>query len=482
MQTECNNKPLQFQAEELALEFTEPQQFTPLGSRQVVAQVDGYSISSDGGGLLLREVERSLGMLDRLAQCFGDGRDPAKREHSVRELLAQRIFGLALGYEDLNDHEQLRHDPLLATLVEKKDPLGQQRKRQRDAGVALAGKSTLNRLEMSAAKRSRYHKITHRPTHLAQLLVDLFIESFAKPPARIVLDLDTTADPLHGQQQGAHYDAHYGCYCFLPLYIFCQGRVLCARLLTSDVAEESVPAQEELERIVPLLRQAWPKTRIVVRGDSAFARDHLMNWCERERVDYVFGLAQNSRLRQALAPQQEQAAQQFAQTKQPAKVYAEFEYCTNRSWSCLRRVIGKAEHQEKGPNPRFVVTTLRDRPRRLYERQYCPRGDCENRIKEQKLDLFSERTSCHLLAANQLRLWLSTFAYVLLETLRREALEGTELAQAQAGTIRQRLLKVGAQVRVSVRRVLISLSRAWPGAHLFHLAAQRLAARGAPAS
>ena len=474
MNTHCSTAAAQIQAQDLSLEFEDALEFEPLGTRQVVARLDGGTITSDAGGLLLREVDAALRLIDRLTGCFTDQRDPDLIEHSVRELLAQRIFALTLGYEDLNDHDTLRRDPLLATLVGKLDPTGAGRSRQRDQGAALAGKSTLNRLELTKAEKDRYHKIGHDPAKLADLFVELFLDAYKNPPRAITLDLDTTDDTLHGQQEGIHFDAYYDSHCYTPLYIFADGHLLCARLLTSDL-DEAPPALEELKRVVPLIRQRWPKTRLIVRGDSAFSREVLMAWCEGEGVDYVLGQAKNSRLAEALAPQLAAAKALFEETGQAARVYGSFLYQTRRSWSRERRVVGKAEHLAGGANPRFVVTTLPTEARRLYEKRYCARGEAaENRIKEQKLDLFSDRTSCHALKANQLRLWLSSFAYTLLAGLRRLGLRGTALERATCGTIRLRLLKVGAQVVVSVRRVLFRLAGGWPLAGLFAQALKRL--------
>ena len=453
MSTECKFRQLELQG---------------LGRREVVADFTAGHITSDAGALLLREFDRASGLLDRLAACFTDHRDPERIEHSVRELLAQRIFALALGYEDLNDHDGLRRDPLLATIAGKLDPSGAGRLRARDQGAALAGKSTLNRLELTpadAGPASRYQKIVYDGAAIDRLFVDLFLDAHAAPPGRIILDLDATDDPLHGNQEGRFFHGYYGGYCYLPLYIFCGDFLLCARQRTSNI-DAAFGTVDELKRLVPQIRERWPEVKILVRADSGFAREEIMAWCEGEGVDYVLGLGRNSRLEALLAPTLAGAREDFAAGGgKPARRFAEFIYQTRKSWSRSRRVVGKAEWLEKGGNPRFIVTSLAEAEaegRELYEKTYCARGEMENRIKEQQLDLFADRTSTATLRANQLRLWLSGLAYVLLNELRRVGLAGTELAQATAGTIRLKLLKVGALVRVSVRRVWVSLSRAYP--------------------
>jgi Transposase DDE domain group 1 len=446
--------------------------FEPLPNRQVVARFDGGIITSDGGGLLLAEVERRTGILQRLAQCFTDHRDPELIEHTTLQLLSQRVYALALGYEDLNDHDTLRTDPLLATLVGKTDPTGQDRWRPRDQGKPLAGKSTLNRLELTpadATAATRYKKIVAAPAAIDRLFVEVFLQAHATPPAQIVLDLDATDDPLHGHQEGRFFHGYYGEYCYLPLYIFCGEHLLCARLRTADHGEAH-GALEELVRIVTPIRAAWPKVRILVRGDSGFCRDEIMAWCEARDVDYLFGLAKNSRLLELLERPLADAHVRYLSTAVAARVFAELRYRTLDSWSCERRVVGKAEWLPKGANPRFVVTSLTEAERAaqvLYEEDYCGRGDMENRIKEQQLWLFADRTSTELLASNQLRLYFSSMAYLLLSALRRLGLRGTALASAQCGTMRLRLLKIGALVRVSVRRVWVSLASSYPWREVF---------------
>lgn len=457
MTTECIPSQLEFHA---------------LGSRDVVGRFDGGRITSDGGGLLLREVDRRLGMLDRLAGCFTDYRNPNSIEHGVQSLVAQRVYGLALGYEDLNDHDVLRSDSVLALLVGKRDLTGEDRERERDKGNPLAGSSTLNRLELTtpeSAKADRYKKIAADPKAFDRLLVDLFVESYAEAPREIWLDLDATDDPLHGNQEGRFFHGYYGCYCYLPLYIFCGEHLLCARLrpANQDGAAGSV---EELERIVAQIRKRWPKTRIVIRGDSGFCRDAIMRWCEENRVSYVLGLARNKRLNRVLGEAMEAARLEHARTGQPARRFRDFHYRTRKSWSAERRVVGKAEYLPNKANPRFVVTNLpvsRAGAKRLYEKLYCVRGEMENRIKEQQLGLFADRTSTATLRANQLRLYFSSFAYVLMHGLRRLGLAGTQHAKAQCTTIRLKLLKIGARIRITVRKVWLSFSEAYPYASDF---------------
>jgi hypothetical protein len=437
----------------------------------VVGRFDGGAITSDAGGLLLREVEKRTGIIERFAACFGDCRKQEQVEHTVKELVAQRVYALALGYEDLNDHDQLRQDPLLAILADKPDPTGESRARERDRGKALAGKSTLNRLELTKAEveeRERYKKIVMDQAAVDRLLVEIFLEAPAKPPAEIILDLDATDDPLHGNQEGRFFHGYYGHYCYLPLYIFCEDSLLCARLRPSNI-DASAGCVEELMRIVAQIRQAWPQVKITLRGDSGFCREELMAWCEQEGVDYVLGLAKNQRLEAEVVSEQAEVRAAYEQTGKGARVFKEFRYQTRKSWSRARRVVAKAEHLEKGANPRFVVTSLEAEswaPRALYEDLYCARGEMENRLKEQ-LMLFADRTSTAFLRSNQNRLYFSSVAYLLVEALRRLGLKQTELAQAQAATIRLKLLKIGALIRITVRKVWLSLAGGYPYAELF---------------
>jgi len=440
--------------------------------RTVVANFDGGTITTEAGGLLLHQAEQKTGILRQFAGCFRDYRDPARIEHSVAELVRQRVYGLALGYEDLNDHDQLRADPLLAMLSGKADVEGQQRRRQRDRGKAGAGKSTLNRLELTADdahEKSRYKKIALEMKAVDEVMVDLYIQRQPRQPKQIVLDLDATDDRLHGNQEGRFYHGYYRSYCYLPLYIFIGEHLVCARLRESD-QDAAAGSVEEVEPIVARLRRVWPEAEIVLRADSGFCRDELMSWCEQHQVDYVFGLAKNSRLLKRIRRQMQKAQRRHAETGQSARLFHQFRYRTQKSWSKKRRVVAKAECLDKGKNPRFVVTSLsagRMQARSLYEDFYCARGEMENRIKEQQLDLFADRTSTAKLRSNQIRLYLSSMAYCLLQALRELGLAGTKMAKAQCSTIRVRLLKIGAQVRVTVRKVWIKMATGHPARDLF---------------
>ena len=452
-QTECTVEQLSFQG---------------VGKRQIVARFDGGQLSSDGGGLLLREVERRTNLLTQFAACFRDYRNPTRVEHSLESLISQRVVGLALGYEDLNDHDQLRHDPLIAMLVEKADPTR-----------ALAGKSTLNRLELTPEGNGedRYKRIVYDTAAIDRFLVNAFLQAYAKAPERIVLDLDTTDDEIHGGQEGRFFHGYYGSYCYLPLYIFSGEHLLCARLRQSNVgpAEGTV---EELDRIVTQIREQWPEVKLVIRADSAFSRDDIMSWCEEHGVDYVLGLARNARLERMIASEMEQACAESKRTNLPFRSYKDFEYQTLESWSRARRVVGKAEYLIDKPNARFVVTSLSVEAfagQTLYENEYCGRGDMENRIKEQKTFLFSDRTSTGTMHANQLRLWFSSVAYLMMSALRRLGLKGTDLEKAQCDTIRLKLFKIGARITVTARKIWISLSSSYPLANLFARVCSNLA-------
>jgi len=452
-----------------------------LGGRELVWRFDGGDITSDGGALVLKKLEERTGIVRRFAACFEDYRRPDRLEHPLLDLILQRVFGLALGYEDLNDHDELRRDPMLAVALSKDDVKGERRRRAPDRGKALAGKSTLNRLELTApdydgrprqkgSDQPETKKIGMDPESVDALLVDLFLEAQERAPEQIVLDVDATDDPLYGRQEGRFYHGYYRDYCYLPLYVFCREHLLCARLRTSNI-DASADSVEELEPLVARIRQRWPAVKIQLRGDAGFCREKLMAWCESEGIDYLFGLAQNPRLKKQIEAEMAQAEKQYQQTQAPARVFTEFFYSTQETWSRERRVIAKAEHLDKGANPRFVVTSWSPQQapaQELYEKVYCARGECpENRIKEQQLDLFADRTSTGKMWSNQLRLYFSSIAYVLLQTLRRMALAGTELEKAQCGTIRLKLLKIGAQVRVTVRKIWVSLAEGYPYAALF---------------
>ena len=459
-----------------------------LGGRQLVWRFDGGDITSDGGALVLKRLEQSTGILRRFAACFEDYRRPDRVEHPLLDLVTQRVFALALGYEDLNDHDELRRDPMLAVALGKDDVKGEHRRRVQDRGKALAGKSTLNRLELTApdydgarlekdSGRPETKKIGVDPESIDALLVDLFVEAHESAPERIVLDLDATDDILYGQQEGRFYHGYYHDYCYLPLYVFCGEHLLCARLRRSNI-DASADSVEELMPMVARIRQRWPGVKILLRGDSGFCREKLMAWCESEGIDYLFGLAQNPRLKKRIEAEMAEAQRQYEHTRTAVRVFAEFFYSTKDTWSRERRVVAKAEHMDNGANPRFVVSSLpaeQAPTRELYEKMYCARGECpENRIKEQQLDLFADRTSTGKMWSNQLRLYFSSMAYVLLATLRRMALAGTELERAQCGTIRRKLLKIGAQVRVTVRKIWVSLAESYPHAALFAQVLARL--------
>jgi len=445
--------------------------FAPVEGRRVAADFAGGAITSDAGALLLGASDRAIGLVERFASCFADGRAPALIEHQVATLVGQRVFGIALGYEDVNDHDQLRHDPVMAVLAGKLEA-------RRSDCAPLAGKSTLNRLELSRPQPTRYHKIAHDPAAIERLFVDLFIEAHKTAPQQLILDLDATDDPVHGHQEGRFFHGYYDCYCYLPLYIFCGRHLLAAKLRRSDI-DASAGAVEEVARIVAQLRARWPRVRVLLRADSGFAREALMAWCEENRVDYLFGLARNARLEAEIAGELAEAAAESQATGHPARRFRDFLWTTRDSWSRRRRVIGKAECTKGEANPRFVVTSLRPEAaeaRYLYEKIYCARGEMENRIKECQLDLFADRTSSHTLRANQLRLWFAAMAYVLVCALRRIGLAHTQFAQATCGTIRLKLFKIGALVRISVRRIHLAMASGCPWQDEVRLAHARLAA------
>jgi hypothetical protein len=454
--------------------------FAAVEGRKVVAGFDGGAITSDAGALLLGAADRAIGLTNRLAACFHDERRQDLIEHEVATLVGQRVFGIALGYEDINDHDELRRDAMMAVLM------GKLAARREDC-APVAGKSTLNRLELSRLQPTRYHKISHNPVAIKRLFVELFLEAHERPPSEIILDLDATDDPVHGEQEGRFFHGYYDCYCYLPLYIFC-GRHLLAAQLRSASVDAAAGTVQELSRIVAQIRQRWPYVRILVRADSGFARDDLMAWCEVNKVDYLLGVQKNPRLVAEIEDQLARAEAKSRSSGKPARYYRDFTWRTRTTWSRSRRVIAKAEFTGGEANPRFVVTTLkraRLRARYVYEKLYCARGEMENRIKECQLDLYADRTSTATMRANQLRLWFASMAYVLICALRRIGLQHTPFSEATCGTIRLRLLKIGALVRISVRRIKIAMASGCPVAQAWGTAAIRLNAaahaRGSPA-
>ena len=455
-------------------------EFGMVEGRAVEAAFDGGLVTSDAGALLLGAADRAIGLTERFAACFHDERRQELIEHEVATLVSQRVFAIAQGYEDLNDHDELRNDPMMAVL-------GGKLAARREGCAPVAGKSTLNRLELSRLQPTRYHKISHNPTAIRDLLVDVFLEAHDRAPKEIVLDLDATDDPLHGEQEGRFYHGYYDCYCYLPLYVFCGRDLLVARLRRAD-KDAAAGVIEEVAHVVARIRACWPRTRILLRADSGFARDDLMAWCEANDVNFVFGLQKNPRLVGAIEHELARAEARSRRTGQPERCFKSFMWTTRTSWSRRRRIVAKAEWTKDEANPRFVVTSL---PRHaaaakhLYEKVYCARGEMENRIKECQLDLYADRTSAATMRANQLRLWFHSMAYVLVCALRRIGLQDTALAQATCGTIRLKLLKIGALVRISVRRIKVAMASACPAALDWKRAALRLEiaalARASPA-
>lgn len=452
--------------------------FEGVGRRRVEADFSGGHISSDGGALLLREADHLLNLTEQLSDCFIDYRDQERIEHSVRELIAQRVYGLVLGYEDLNDHDTLSRDPLLATVVGKQDPQGEHRRSNKDRGVGAASASTLGRVERSkedADFTSRYEKVVCDFDKLRRTFVKMFIDSFEQVPERLILDVDPTDIELHGNQEQRFYHGYYGHHCYLPMYLFCGDYPLAVKLRPSNI-DGSLGVVDLLVPVVEQIRESFPEVHLIVRADSGFCREELMHWCEQNAVDYVVGIARNSRLQDKLHRDLERARREHLQTGMPARFFSDFRYQTNKSWSRSRRVVGKAEYMERGANPRFVVTSLSAseyEKRYVYEELYCARGEMENRIKEQ-LSLFADRTSCHSFRGNEIRLWWSMAAHLLIVTIRRYGLVGTALEKAQVQTLRTRLLKVGAIVSVSVRRIYMRLSSAFPLQEVFTQVLHRL--------
>ena len=446
MRTDCNN-PIA--------------QFTPLARRQVLAEFDAGSISSDGGVLLLREVDRRINLLDRVDQLIPDPRDPLHIEHDQRTLIAQRVLAIACGWEDLKDHATLRNDLVLQLATNRKASGGAG---DVDPDRPLASASTLCRLENRIDRQAC--------VRINELLVELFVESHKTPPTEIILDFDATDDPVHGKQEGRFFHGYYDEYCFLPLYVFAGEQLLCAYLRPANI-DGAKHAWAILALITKRLRQAWPGVKIIFRGDSGFCRWKMLRWCDRHGVDYIVGLAKNSVLAKLSETLMVSAENAFKETGQKQRLFGELIYAA-ATWDKQRRVIARIEHTEKGENPRFITTTLAGEGQQLYEQTYCARGEVENRIKEQQLGLFADRTSCHDFVANQFRLLLSSLAYVLIETLRRTSLASTELAQAQVSTIRLKLLKIGALVQRSVRRIIIHLSESFPMREVFQTLAATL--------
>ncbi|MEQ8387050.1 MAG: IS1380 family transposase [Coleofasciculus sp. A1-SPW-01] len=466
--------------------------FKPVKSRQVIADFQGGTVTSDAGLTLIADLDRKLQITSRFAACFTDYRQANRIDHSVESLVAQRLYGLVQGYEDVNDHEQLRHDPMFGLALGKIIGEGRQ-------PVVLAGKSTLNRLEhcpetVTNRVESRYHRIGHNASAIEKLFVEWFLESYNQPPKEIILDLDVTDDQVHGEQEKAFFNTYYNGFCYAPLYIFCGKHLLVAKLRPSNV-DPADGALEELKRVIKQIRSRWSNVGVLVRGDSAYAREEIMEWCESQvGVDYVFGLSKNNRLMQMTMETQKKARASYEHHKQrvesfletlfnpetkfpevenlvsPYVLYRSINYQTQKSWSRPRRVVAKVESNHTDVKVRFVVTSISTKkvpPGELYRQKYCPRGEMENRFKEQQLELFSDRTSTHSFEGNQLRLWFSSVAYVLMNALRGRCLAATDLRSAQVGTIRTKLLKLGARLRVSVRRVLISISSGCPYKDIF---------------
>lgn len=425
-------------------------EFGTLGRRKLEVNFGGGAVSSDGGLLLLREVDRRLKLTEHVASVLKDPRDPDLITHPLVDLLRQRIYGIVQGYEDLNDHERLREDVLLQSVLERDEVLG--------------SAPTLCRMENRASRAEMWA--------LQRQLVERFIASFKQAPAELVLDFDATDDPLHGKQEGRFFHGYYDCYCYLPLYVFCGEQLLLAYLRPSKI-DGAKHAWAMLALLVKRLREAWPEVRIVLRADSGFCRHRMLGWCERHNVGYVVGIAQNARLNGATEAHRQRLAQQLAQSGEKQREFFEFCYAA-QSWNAERRVIARLEFSDQGDNPRYIVTNLAGTAAELYDDLYCARGEAENRIKEAQLGLFADRTSCHYFTANQFRLLLSSFAYVLVERLRALALTGTEFARLQATTLRAKLLKIGAVIIRNTRRVRVLLSSAFPHQAIFAHAAAAL--------
>lgn len=455
--------------------------FQPCDYRDVVARFDGGKMTSDAGGLLLRELEQRFGLIERLADCFEDHRDPKYIEHTVEQLLAQRIFGLALGYQSLNDHDDLATDPVLAVMAGKDDPEGQNRRRDKDQNQPLAKKSTLNRLELGAVhggKDNRYKKIVPDLEAIQKCLIDLWLQLRDDEPRNVILDFDATDIALHGDQQNKFYHGYYGHYCYLPLYVFA-GQWLVSSLLRFAGQDEAADSLDVLTLLVDKIEKQWPDTQIVVRADSGFARDRIMDFCEEHGIDYVIGIAKNSRLTEAIEIPLKKAKQRSKESGEKVRRFDEFRYETLDSWSRKRRVVAKIEHTPKGSNPRFVVTSLSKSqvgPRQLYEQIYCQRGESENRIKEVQLFLFADDNSTHWMASNQLRVYFCSVAYLFICLIRKKGLRGTKWANAQAPKIREKLFKIGAQLEVTTRNVWLRMASSFPHQAVFRGVLQNIRA------
>ena len=449
MKTECNKKVTRKTA-------SQPVALSPLGRQQIVLDFAGGRITSDAGVLVLREVNGRLNLSRRIAACIKGPRDPDLIVHEQHTMIAQRMLAIACGWEDLNDQQELRKDPAWQIAAGRKV----------DGQQPLASPPTLCRLENRVDRAAC--------VSLAKLMVEQFIESYPEPPQELILDFDATNDPIHGQQEGRFFHGYYDEYCYLPLYVFCGSRLVCAYLRRSNI-DATHHAWALLGLLTRLLQQVWPKVRIIFRGDSGFCRWRMLRWCDRRNISYIIGVARNSVLESMAAGLMRQAEAQYQTTGVKQRLFESMEYGAE-TWDQKRRVIAKAEHSSEGPNPRFVVTNLSDEGQTLYDAVYCARGQAENYIKEQQLGLFADRTSCHNFAANQFRVLLSGFAYILVDDLRRNVLHGTELAAAQADTIRLKLFKIGAVIKASVRRLVLHLSEAYPLRELFILACRRLAA------
>lgn len=426
-------------------------EFPPVNRRVVEANFEGGEITSDGGVLLLRQADHRLGLSAAVAAAVSDPRRQASCDHDMRSLLRQRLYAIALGYEDLNDHEALRQDIAIQTAVER--------------GQCLASASTLCRFENRADRDTAIR--------LHAVLIDQFIDSFKRPPKKLILDFDATDDAVHGEQDGRFFHGFYNHYCFLPLYVFCGDQLLVSYLRPSNI-DGAKHSWAILSLLVKRLRQVWPKVKIIFRGDSGFCRWKMLRWCERHDIGYIVGLAKNKRLNARTGALQKEAAECFAASGSKVRWFTDIHYAA-RSWDHPRRVIAKIEHSSHGANPRYVVTNLKGEAKHLYDTLYCARGDMENRIKEQQLDLFADRTSCQRWWPNQFRLLLSSLAYTLIEAIRRLALQGTELARAYVGTIRLKLFKIGAVILTNTRRIRFLLASGCPYKELYFLVANRLA-------